>query len=111
MRQHLALVKFFTWRGKLIRSGVRFNQRGGGQRGGGEAGKQQQLMLKPVPRPAIFRPRRSGVTSPLPRFPASLRHMSIKSDRWIRRMAHEHRMIEPFVDGQVRQGAISYGVS
>jgi dCTP deaminase len=37
--------------------------------------------------------------------------MSIKSDRWIRRMAHEHRMIEPFVDGQVRQGAISYGVS
>ena len=37
--------------------------------------------------------------------------MSIKSDRWIRRMATEHRMIEPFVDGQVRQGAISYGVS
>ena len=28
--------------------------------------------------------------------------MSIKSDRWIRRMAREHRMIEPFVDGQVR---------
>ena len=26
-------------------------------------------------------------------------------------MAREHRMIEPFVDGQVRQGAISYGVS
>jgi dCTP deaminase len=37
--------------------------------------------------------------------------MSIKSDRWIRRMALEHRMIEPFVDGQVREGAISYGVS
>jgi dCTP deaminase len=37
--------------------------------------------------------------------------MSIKSDRWIRRMAHEHNMIEPFVDGQVRSGAISYGVS
>jgi dCTP deaminase len=37
--------------------------------------------------------------------------MSIKSDRWIRRMAREHRMIEPFVDGQVREGAISYGVS
>jgi dCTP deaminase len=26
-------------------------------------------------------------------------------------MAREHRMIEPFVDGQVREGAISYGVS
>jgi dCTP deaminase len=37
--------------------------------------------------------------------------MSIKSDRWIRRMAREHRMIEPFVDDQVREGAISYGVS
>ena len=43
--------------------------------------------------------------------------MSIKSDRWIRRMAREHRMIEPFVDSPtpVRQGegrkAISYGLS
>jgi dCTP deaminase len=43
--------------------------------------------------------------------------MSIKSDRWIRRMAREHRMIDPFVDGQVReldrQGrkVISYGLS
>jgi dCTP deaminase len=37
--------------------------------------------------------------------------MSIKSDRWIRRMATEHGMIEPFTDGQVRAGAISYGVS
>jgi dCTP deaminase len=37
--------------------------------------------------------------------------MSIKSDRWIRRMAREHGMIEPFVDGQVREGAVSYGVS
>ena len=37
--------------------------------------------------------------------------MSIKSDRWIRRMAQEHGMIEPFVDGQVREGAVSYGVS
>jgi len=25
--------------------------------------------------------------------------MSIKSDRWIRRMAAEHRMIEPFEPG------------
>ena len=37
--------------------------------------------------------------------------MSIKSDRWIRRMATERGMIEPFTDGQVRQGGISYGVS
>jgi dCTP deaminase len=37
--------------------------------------------------------------------------MSIKSDRWIRRMATEHGMIEPFTDTQVRAGGISYGVS
>ena len=37
--------------------------------------------------------------------------MSLKSDRWIRHMALEHRMIEPFADRQVRQGVISYGVS
>ena len=37
--------------------------------------------------------------------------MTIKADRWIRRMAREHRMIEPFTDAQVRQGVISYGVS
>lgn len=37
--------------------------------------------------------------------------MSIKSDKWIRRMATEHLMIEPFADRQVREGKISYGVS
>ena len=37
--------------------------------------------------------------------------MAIKSDRWIRRMAEEHGMIEPFEDRQVRAGVISYGVS
>ena len=37
--------------------------------------------------------------------------MSIKSDRWIKRMAAEHQMIEPFADNQVRSGVISYGVS
>ena len=37
--------------------------------------------------------------------------MTIKSDRWIRRMATEHGMIEPFEDRQVRDGVISYGVS
>lgn len=37
--------------------------------------------------------------------------MTIKSDRWITRMAHEHGMLEPFEDRQVREGVISYGVS
>ena len=37
--------------------------------------------------------------------------MSIKSDKWIARMAREHGMIDPFVDDQVRAGVISYGVS
>ncbi len=41
--------------------------------------------------------------------------MSIKSDRWIRRMAEEHGMIEPFEPGQVRaasgQRIVSYGTS
>jgi dCTP deaminase len=36
---------------------------------------------------------------------------SIKSDRWIKKMALEHGMIEPFEDRQVRQGVISYGLS
>jgi dCTP deaminase len=37
--------------------------------------------------------------------------MGLKPDHWIRKMAHEHRMIEPYTDGQVRNGVISYGVS
>ena len=41
--------------------------------------------------------------------------MSIKSDNWIRRMAAEQGMIEPFEPGQVRENAqgriISYGTS
>lgn len=37
--------------------------------------------------------------------------MSIKPDSWIRRMALEQGMIEPFVDRQVREGVISYGLS
>ena len=35
----------------------------------------------------------------------------IKSDRWIRRMAQEHDMINPYSEKQVSQGVISYGVS
>ena len=41
--------------------------------------------------------------------------MSIKSDRWIRRQAEEHGMIEPFEPDQVRsingQKIVSYGTS
>ena len=35
----------------------------------------------------------------------------IKSDAWIRKMALEHGMIEPFEDRQVREGVVSYGLS
>ena len=37
--------------------------------------------------------------------------MSIKNDRWIRKMAREHEMIKPFAENQVRDGVISYGIS
>src|SRR3546814_12878578 len=42
--------------------------------------------------------------------------MSIKSDNWIRRMAQEQRMIEPFEPAQVKTNAsgariVSYGTS
>jgi dCTP deaminase len=37
--------------------------------------------------------------------------MGLKSDNWIRKMAQEYNMIEPFADQQIRQGVISYGVS
>ncbi len=37
--------------------------------------------------------------------------MGLKSDTWIRKMAHEQGMIEPFIENQVREGVISYGVS
>ncbi len=37
--------------------------------------------------------------------------MPIMPDHWIRRMAEEHGMIEPFVETQKREGVISYGLS
>ena len=41
--------------------------------------------------------------------------MSIKSDRWIRRMAEQHGMIEPYEPGQVKEAEggriVSYGTS
>lgn len=35
----------------------------------------------------------------------------IKNDRWIKKMALEHKMIEPFEERQVKEGIISYGLS
>ncbi len=37
--------------------------------------------------------------------------MGIKADSWIKKMALEHHMIEPFVENQVRDGVISFGLS
>ena len=37
--------------------------------------------------------------------------MSIKSDKWIKKMSSEHDMISPFTDEQIETGTISYGVS
>jgi dCTP deaminase len=37
--------------------------------------------------------------------------MTIQPDHWIRKMAHEYGMIEPFVEKQVSSHVISYGVS
>ncbi|HVZ61857.1 MAG TPA: dCTP deaminase [Terriglobales bacterium] len=35
----------------------------------------------------------------------------LKSDRWIRKMAVEHDMINPFAEKQVSSGLVSYGLS
>jgi len=37
--------------------------------------------------------------------------MSIKSDKWILRMAKEHNMIEPFAERQVKDTKVSFGLS
>ena len=37
--------------------------------------------------------------------------MTIKPDHWIKKMAFEKRMIEPFIATQSREGVISYGLS
>ena len=37
--------------------------------------------------------------------------MGLKPDHWIRKMAQEHGMIEPFIEKQQRDGVISYGLS
>src|SRR5438552_8336573 len=43
--------------------------------------------------------------------PPSQRRNMLKSDRWIRKMAKEHDMINPFSEKQVREGVVSYGLS
>ncbi len=35
----------------------------------------------------------------------------LKSDKWIKRMAIEFKMIEPFEEKQIKKGVISYGLS
>ena len=37
--------------------------------------------------------------------------MTIKADSWIARMARDCKMIEPFVESQVRQDVVSFGLS
>ena len=37
--------------------------------------------------------------------------MPVQSDKWIKKMAINHKMIEPFEDKQIRGNSISYGVS
>ncbi|HOA22049.1 MAG TPA: dCTP deaminase [Anaerolineaceae bacterium] len=37
--------------------------------------------------------------------------MGLKPDNWIKKMALEQRMIEPFEEAQVREGVISFGTS
>ena len=37
--------------------------------------------------------------------------MPVMADSWIRRMAEDHGMIEPFTEAQKRDGVISYGLS
>lgn len=35
----------------------------------------------------------------------------LKSDKWIKKMAIENKMIDPFEEKQIKQGVISYGIS
>jgi dCTP deaminase len=59
--------------------------------------------------PAFDRCAKLPITNYQLKIPRSF--MSIKSDRWIRRMAQEQDMINPYSEKQVSAGVISYGVS
>src|SRR6185369_5998531 len=83
-------------------------------------GLNPHCQRQPRPRKMLSLPgkhclqRKSGASHPQPRLPeapVSRRRMAIKSDHWIRRMALEHDMINPFSEKQVRQGVVSYGLS
>ena len=37
--------------------------------------------------------------------------MSIKSDKWIKKMSLKNKMIDPFVDTQIKEDSISFGLS
>ena len=37
--------------------------------------------------------------------------MSIQPDSWIKKMCKEYKMIDPFIDHQISDGKISYGLS
>lgn len=37
--------------------------------------------------------------------------MGLKADNWIRKMALEHQMIEPFCEANIGKGVVSYGLS
>ena len=37
--------------------------------------------------------------------------MSIKSDKWIKEMSIKHKMIDPFLETQIKENVISYGLS
>ena len=37
--------------------------------------------------------------------------MSIKSDKWIKKMSKDENMIRPFVESNIRQDVVSYGLS
>ena len=52
-----------------------------------------------------------GIIPPYLNFLFSRSKMAIKSDKWIRKMAREHDMINPFSEKQVRAGVVSYGLS
>ncbi len=73
--------------------------------------------LLPVRYPLPLQRRFSPLFSFLPRaFRATHLDMTIKSDKWIRRMAAEQQMIEPFAPAQVRvaedgRKIVSYGTS
>jgi dCTP deaminase len=65
--------------------------------------------------PLFFLTLRAALRLRASRFKTLERSVSIKSDKWIRRMAQSHGMIEPFEPGQVKlrgeQRLVSYGTS